>query len=240
MNTLKPNPVIVSGDNLAEAFAPILARKQDNENVRVSLFANASLRRVLLHVAVASGAWLLYLAVVRETPGFWTNAGGYPIWLRETASCYYPMLFGQGALMVFVASSMLLGPSQSVREWWAEAALLALVGFLVLASGVVTIADNLTDYIDGNPPGYHHQHIPAFKPEESSAIQPLEIMGWAKYAVAELGSSPNIPGPKSYCQDRGIDDPEQPLTPALSPPAATARHRGESEGERDQPRQLWV
>ena len=198
MNTVKPNPVIVSGDNLAEAFAPMLARKQDKENARVPLFANASLRRVLLHVAVASGAWLLYLAVVRETPRFWTNAGGYPIWLRETASCYYPMLFGQGALMVFVASSMLLGPSQSVREWWAEAALLALVGFLVLASGVVTIADNLTDYIDGNPPGYHHQHIPAFKPEESSAIQPLEIMGWAKYAVAELGSSPNIPGPKSY------------------------------------------
>ena len=33
-----------------------------------------------------------------------------------------------------------------------------------------------------------------------------------------------------YCQDRGIDDPEQPLTPALSP----------SEGEREKPRQLWV
>ena len=33
-----------------------------------------------------------------------------------------------------------------------------------------------------------------------------------------------------YCQDRGIDDTEQPLTPALSP----------SEGEREQPRQLWV
>jgi len=33
-----------------------------------------------------------------------------------------------------------------------------------------------------------------------------------------------------YCQDRGIDDTEQPLTPALSP----------SEGEREKPRQLWV
>jgi len=33
-----------------------------------------------------------------------------------------------------------------------------------------------------------------------------------------------------YCQDRGIDDPEQPLTPALSP----------SEEEREKPRQLWV
>ena len=198
MNTVKPNPVIVSGDNLAEAFAPILARKQDKESARVSLFANVLLRRVLLLVAVALGAWLLYLAVLRETPGFWTNVGGYPIWLRETASCYYPMLFGQGALMVFVASSMLSGPSQSVREWWAEAALLALDVFLVLASGVVTITDNLTDYIDGNPPGYHHQHIPTFKPEELSAIQPLEIIDWAKYAVAEPGSSPNIPGPKAY------------------------------------------
>ena len=33
-----------------------------------------------------------------------------------------------------------------------------------------------------------------------------------------------------YCQDRGIDDPEQPLTPALSP----------SEEEREKRRQLWV
>lgn len=108
------------------------------------------------------------------------------------------MLFGQVALMVFVASSMLLGPSQSVREWWAEAAMLSLDVFLVLASGMVTIADNLTDYIDGHPPGYHHQHIPTFKPEELSAIQPPEIMDWAKHAAAEPGSSPNIPGPKSY------------------------------------------
>jgi hypothetical protein len=35
---------------------------------------------------------------------------------------------------------------------------------------------------------------------------------------------------RTYCQDRGIDDTEQPLTPALSP----------SEGEREKPPQLWV
>ena len=33
----------------------------------------------------------------------------------------------------------------------------------------------------------------------------------------------------AYCQDRGINDTVHPLTPALSP----------SEGEREQPRQLW-
>ncbi len=33
-----------------------------------------------------------------------------------------------------------------------------------------------------------------------------------------------------YCQGRGIDDTEQPLTPALSP----------SEGAREKPPQLWV
>ena len=32
-----------------------------------------------------------------------------------------------------------------------------------------------------------------------------------------------------------MDGPERPLTPALSPPAATARQRGESEGEREKP-----
>ena len=35
-----------------------------------------------------------------------------------------------------------------------------------------------------------------------------------------------------------MDYTERPLTPALSPPAATARQRGESEGERENPRQL--
>ena len=33
----------------------------------------------------------------------------------------------------------------------------------------------------------------------------------------------------SFCQDLGIDDTEQPLTPALSP----------SEGAREKPPQLW-
>jgi len=45
----------------------------------------------------------------------------------------------------------------------------------------------------------------------------------SKAATSSLYAEP-------YCQDRGIDDTEQPLTPALSP----------SEGEREQPRQLWV
>ena len=35
-----------------------------------------------------------------------------------------------------------------------------------------------------------------------------------------------------------MDYTERPLTPALSPPAATARQRGESEGERENPQQL--
>ena len=34
----------------------------------------------------------------------------------------------------------------------------------------------------------------------------------------------------TYCQDRGMDDPEQPLTLALSP----------SEGAREQPPQVWA
>ena len=46
------------------------------------------------------------------------------------------------------------------------------------------------------------------------------------------GSSANLEKVRAalYCQDRGIDDTEQPLTPALSP----------SEGEREKPRQFWV
>ena len=49
-------------------------------------------------------------------------------------------------------------------------------------------------------------------------------------AVDLTAKNAKITKKDSYCQEREIHDPEQPLTPALSP----------SEGEREPPRQLRV
>jgi hypothetical protein len=39
--------------------------------------------------------WIeVMMEILRETPEFWTNAGGYPVWMRDVArDWFYPLLF---------------------------------------------------------------------------------------------------------------------------------------------------
>ena len=54
--------------------------------------------------------------------------------------------------------------------------------------------------------------------------------GWGRADQAWVWNAAYPTYVGSYCQDREIDDTEQPLSPALSP----------SEGAREKPPQLWV
>ena len=60
----------------------------------------------------------------------------------------------------------------------------------------------------------------AYKLLAGSDVQTVVVMGPSHYALFRGACIPNA---DAYCQDRRIDDTEQPLTPALSP----------SEGERE-------
>lgn len=64
---------------------------------------------VRLYLAIVSAAVgtpaLLCFYWLRETPIFWTNAGGYPIWLRDLVrDAFLPLLGMDGmALLLYVA-----------------------------------------------------------------------------------------------------------------------------------------
>jgi len=167
-------------NDLAEPPALISARGQNGKKQRVSLFANVLLRRVLLPVAVLFGSLLPYFAVLRETPDFWTNAGGYPLWLREWVGCFIPMFLGHLVLVFFIASSLVLGTAQSVRTWWLEAGILALVVMLSAVSAAIALANNISNLIDGRPVHYH-QHTRTFQPRHVSAARLAAAQPWAKH-----------------------------------------------------------
>lgn len=92
------------------------------------------------------------LALLRETPRFWTNAGGYPIWLRSWVLVGYPLFFGLELLFLSwmtVASlrvkcvrdaGLRLGMGLLLLQWMWTAAVL-----------VFLIWDNVENLIEGRP-----------------------------------------------------------------------------------------
>lgn len=116
------------------------------------------IHRVIMHPAVVLLAGVLvYFACLRETPLFWTNAGGYPIWLRDMVlETFYPLLSMYGGLVAFLSWQWIRKPSHSARLFWMEA-----VSVLVLwsAGGLVTVivvANNVSNLIEGRP---FHSHV---------------------------------------------------------------------------------
>ena len=114
--------------------------------------------RVIMHPTVVMlAAVLLYSAFLRETPAFWTNGGGYPIWLRDfVLATFYPLLFMYGGLVAFLSWQLVRWPMPNMGLFWMEA-----ISLLILwgAGGLVTtivVANNISNMIDGRP---FHSHV---------------------------------------------------------------------------------
>ena len=98
-------------------------------------------RLALAVLALVGGMPLLVsLSLLRETPSFWTNAGGYPIWLRELVLiAYYPlflMSLGGTALYSYLLVS---SPPRSNGRRCAEFSVWILMFAAIAASVVVDL-----------------------------------------------------------------------------------------------------
>ena len=89
---------------------------------------------VMTYLGVFLG-WILVMAeILRETPEFWTNAGGYPVWMRDAArDWFFPLLLlgvGNLAGLCWLALSLPARPWSEVRKQlvW----ILAIAAMLVL------------------------------------------------------------------------------------------------------------
>lgn len=114
--------------------------------------------------AIAAGISMLIFAlgigvltVLKETPAFWTNAGGYPVGLRHfVLDFYYPLLL---TYLVTLIALTLRGVSLLFRNDCAAALLFFaalmpawLVTFLTIG---LLVANNAVNLIEGRPLHYH-------------------------------------------------------------------------------------
>ena len=95
---------------------------------------------------------LLPFVWLRETPDFWTNAGGYPLWLRDLVLvAYYPLLFAYLAWLPFLSWRWIFRPSRDIRRFCVEAVLLALLWAVIALVVTLMLANNIGNLLDGRP-----------------------------------------------------------------------------------------
>lgn len=99
---------------------------------------------------------LIAFSYLREEPIFWTNEGGWPVWLRDLVrGAYYPMILLELLLLTaFSGVSVHLLTSRCASASVAVVLLPMLWGlfFLVIANSV---ANNLDNLLHGRPLHWH-------------------------------------------------------------------------------------
>ena len=110
------------------------------------------LRPLLYLAAMMIAGLLLPFVWLREDQRFWTNAGGYPLWLRDLVLvAYYPLLLLYGSLLAFLSWLLLCRPVRSVRLFYGQAMVLTLLWAVLALVAVLMLANNFANLIDGRP-----------------------------------------------------------------------------------------
>ena len=100
--------------------------------------------------AMAIGALLVWFALLREDQMFWTNGGGYPVWLRDLVLITYLPLLAAMALLLLILSVILCAKiCDPIRFCVIEALLLLTCWSLITISGWIAFSNNLTNLIEG-------------------------------------------------------------------------------------------
>jgi len=96
------------------------------------------------------GAWL------RETPLFWQNAGGYPVWLRDAVfSLFYPWYALSLLGLVFWQCLMLEAALRT--RWTVVPCILCTLFYWGIFCGIncVILSNNIVNLINGRSLHYH-------------------------------------------------------------------------------------
>lgn len=107
---------------------------------------------MLYALALVNAGLLLPFVWLRETPHFWTDAGGYPIWLRDLLLvAYHPLLFSYMALLGFLSWRLLKRPPRSAGLFCVEALVLGLLWLVLALVATLMLANNITNLMEGRP-----------------------------------------------------------------------------------------
>jgi hypothetical protein len=134
------------------------AQTQDSKGVEGPRFALGGCAGV-----IAGAFWFLFCAgllqmvVLKETPVFWRNEGGYPVELRDFVKLWFYPLLLVGGVGLLGATGVLLRVLLAQRARAGLMPLLLMVPAWLLYALVVgvLVANNLMNLIENRPLHYH-------------------------------------------------------------------------------------
>jgi hypothetical protein len=130
-----------------------LPKKTDDQTILLGV----GLMLVTL-LACAMGMLLVWFAMLRENPVFWTNVGGYPVWLRDLVLLtYLPLFVGTGLGLSVLSMICFLRVCRSRRFFIVESLVLLTCWGLLATSGYIALANNVRNFIDGRDLHEHRQ-----------------------------------------------------------------------------------
>jgi hypothetical protein len=87
---------------------------------------------------------LVSFSLLRETPIFWRNEGGYPIWLRDfVLTTYYPILLLNFIVATLYGVLLVSTPPRMRRAFLVQFTILALMTGGILFSMIWIILDDI-------------------------------------------------------------------------------------------------
>lgn len=103
-------------------------------------------------------AFVLVCTWWRESPQFWLNAGGYPLWLRAGVRVgYYPLLALNGLGVAWLFASLIRRPPAFLWQFRTQALWLAALSVLTGISVALALANNINNFIAHRPLHWHEE-----------------------------------------------------------------------------------
>ncbi|MBK1881905.1 hypothetical protein JIN85_05735 [Luteolibacter pohnpeiensis] len=122
--------------------------------------------RIAAGICLLIGACMLViLAWFRETPAFWTNAGGYPLWLRDLVQMgFYPLLSLVVFTLIYHSCVLFSHWRGSAQLWLIQASLIAGAWIIVASAASLAFANNIVNLIEHRD--LHSHPRKSFQPDD--------------------------------------------------------------------------
>lgn len=99
---------------------------------------------------------VFWFSCLRENQAFWTNAGGYPVGLRESVlTFYYPLLALNAILLGLATFGFIARLKPPYSMLGLQACVLLVCWGVFFGSAAVSWANNLLNFLEGRPIHYH-------------------------------------------------------------------------------------
>jgi len=137
------------------AYGSVGRRSIESQDRYAEILTGAGLLLATV-VVLGLGVVLVWFAILRENQVFWTNAGGYPIWLRDLVLwSYLPLFGGVGLSLAALSMACFSRVCRSLSFFVVEGLLLLMCWGLLATTSYIAFSNNIMNIIEGRNVHYH-------------------------------------------------------------------------------------